>query len=138
MITYLWLIMLMMSLKRKPQSSLRTKLIKETDFSKVLKNDQTLSKKKRIADLNCEIRSHFFGKTKFKVCKGILPGNSKPLWHAVKIAKNCGESTIPRNMTLNNEPVKYDQLSEGFAEFFEKKVGDIVRETVVIPRVYGQ
>ena len=41
------------------------------------------------------------------------------------------------NMTLNNEPVKYDQLSEGFAEFFEKKVGDIVKETVVNPRVYN-
>ena len=45
MISYLWLIMLTMSLKRKPQSLLRTKLIKETDFSKVLKNDQTVSPK---------------------------------------------------------------------------------------------
>ena len=40
-------------------------------------------------------------------------------------------------MTLNNEPIKTDQISERFAEFFVNKVGDIVRETVVNPRVYN-
>ena len=36
-----------------------------------------------------------------------------------------------------NEPVKSDEISERFAEFFEKKVGDIVSKTVVNPRVYN-
>ena len=27
-----------------------------------------------------------------------MPNNSKSLWHAVKIAKNLGESEIPENM----------------------------------------
>ena len=40
-------------------------------------------------------------------------------------------------MTLNNEPVKNDKISEQFAEFFEKKVGDIVCNTVVNPMVYN-
>ena len=40
-------------------------------------------------------------------------------------------------MTLDSEPVKCDQISERFAEFFEKKVGDIVKETVVNPRVFN-
>ena len=93
--------------------------------------------KKKIADLNCKIKFHFFGKLKFKVRKGIIIGNSKSLWHAVKIAKNIGNSTIPSNMTLNNVPIKTDQISEQFAEFFVNKVGHIVRETVVNPRVYN-
>ena len=42
--------------------------------------------KKEIADLNCEIRSHFFCKKKFAVRKVILPGNSKSLWQTVKMA----------------------------------------------------
>ena len=40
-------------------------------------------------------------------------------------------------MTLNNEPIKTDHMAERFAEFFVNKVGDIVRDTVVSPRVYN-
>ena len=39
--------------------------------------------------------------TEFSVRKGILPGNSKSLWKAVKIAKNIGYSPIPNNKKVN-------------------------------------
>ena len=41
-----------------------------------------------------------------------------------------GESEIPDNMILNNEPVNCYDISERFAEFFEKKVGDILNHEI--------
>ena len=38
----------------------------------------------------------------FRVNSGILPGNSKSLWDAVKIAKDQNNPSLPENMTLNN------------------------------------
>ena len=52
--------------------------------------------------------------------KGILPGNSKSFWHAVKIAKNVGESIIPNNMSLYNESISSHDISDQFAGFFER------------------
>ena len=91
--------------------------------------------KSRISNLNCEIRAHFFAKRKFKVRKGILPGNSKTLWSAVNIAKNNGHNVIPENMCQNNVPVV--NISESFAEFFDKKVSNIVNQTVISDNVYS-
>ena len=65
--------------------------------------------KTKITNLDFEIKSHFFATRKQSVRKGILPGNSKTLWQAVKHAKNLGQ--IPQNMTLNKvqkqKPVVY-------------------------------
>ena len=66
-----------------------------------------------------------------------MPNNSKSLWHAVKIARNLGESEIPENMLLNDQPVNCGDIAECFAEFFDKKVGNIVNSVVVNPRVYN-
>ena len=83
----------------------KNKINKRNRLLKSFKHHPNPELKKRITDLNCEIRTHFFGKKRFQVRKGILPGNSKSLWQAVKIAKNVGETTIPDNMSLNSEPV---------------------------------
>ena len=66
-----------------------------------------------------------------KIILSKLPGNSKSLWKAVKIAKNVGYTPIPQNMTLNNVDVSGQNIAECFASFFDKKVGNIVRETVI-------
>ena len=78
-----------------------------------------------------------FLQEKFTVRKGILPGNSKSLWRAVKIAKNHGHSVIPNNMMLNNVDVSGPNIAEQFAGFFEKKVRLIVNETIVDQSVYS-
>ena len=64
-----------------------------------------------------------------------MPGNTKSLWHAVNIAKNNGLNIIPENMSCRNIPVV--NVSESFAEFFDKKVTDIVNQTLVNPSVYN-
>ena len=71
--------------------------------------------KARIANLTFEIKSNFFEKRKFSVRKGIVPGNTKALWQAVKLAKNHGSSNIPNSMTLGGVEVPSHEISDGFA-----------------------
>ena len=65
--------------------------------------------------------------------KGILPGNSKSLWHAVNIAKNNTLNVIPDEMLCTYVV----NISESFAEFFNKKVNDIASQTLINPSVYN-
>ena len=104
----------------------KNKINKRNRLLKIFKRNKSLELKTRISNLNFEIRSHFFLKKKFAVRKGILPGNSKTLWKAVKTAKNVGHTVIPNNMTFNNIPMAGDNIDEHFAGFFDRKVSDIV------------
>ena len=54
--------------------------------------------KARINFLNSEIKTFYFSKKRDSVRKGILPGDSRSLWSAVKIAKDTGTNEIPSNM----------------------------------------
>ena len=114
---------------------IKNKINKRNRLLKLFRKNPNLDLKCRISNLNCEIRAHFFQKTKYKVRKGILPGNSKSLWRAVNIAKNNGQNVIPDNMCCENIAVV--NISESFAEFFEKKVNNIVNQTLVNPNVYN-
>ena len=62
-----------------------------------------------------------------------MPGNSKTLWHAVKMAKNLGAPNDPKNMIMNAVKVAGHEISECLAGFFDKKVNDIVISTSVNP-----
>ena len=115
----------------KNKLNLRKRLLKKR------KNYPSPELKARIANLNFEIRSHFFSITRYKVRKGIIPGNSKTLWQSVKLAKNQGTSQIPNVMTLDGNEVSGHDISNCFANFFEKKVGDIVGSTKVDENVYN-
>ena len=60
-------------------------------------------------------------------------GNSKSLWQAVKKAKNECPKAIPPNMNFNGNLMTGDKISEGFAEFFDKKARGIVESIKVEP-----
>ena len=77
--------------------------------------------KRKIINLNAEIKSFYFSKKQDSVQKGILPGNSRSLWSAVKIAKDTGTDEIPLNMSYKGEPVASDEVAESFAHFVEEK-----------------
>ena len=51
--------------------------------------------------------------------------------------KNLGTSQIPNVMTLDGNEVSGHDISNCFANFFEKKVGDIVGSTKVDENVYN-
>ena len=58
----------------------------------------------------------------------IIPGNSKSLWSAVKIAKNTNLSNIPKDPYLNNHKVQKDEIPDAFATHLANKIENIVRE----------
>ena len=93
--------------------------------------------KAKIGMLNSEIKSFYFSKKKQSVRKGILPGDSRSLWSAVKIAKDIGTNDIPRNMTCNGVSIAEDKISDSFAQFFEEKVSKITNTAVTDPGVYN-
>ena len=117
------------TIKRK--LNLRRRLLKK---SKVVKDNVT---RDRINQLNSEIRLHFHGQKAMSIRRKILPGNSKSLWDAVKIAKNINIPTIPENMYYENILTPKDQLPDTFANYFEKKVQTIVREQKIEDSVYN-
>ena len=69
--------------------------------------------------------------------RSIIPGNSKSLWKAVKIAKNTNADEIPNEMTVENAKVNFESLPDAFAEFFSTKIEKIVEEVQIDPNVYN-
>ena len=99
----------------KCKINLRRKLLNKQ------KNNHSNILRDRIANLNFEIKLHFATLKSNSIRKKIIPGNSKTLWDAVKIAKNVNIPTIPNNMTLNNNPIQNDDILNVFADFFHEK-----------------
>jgi hypothetical protein len=72
-----------------------------------------------------------------EVRRGIVPGNSKTLWNAVKKAKNINITQLPDKLTLNSIEIPDNNQAETFAEFFSKKVKNIVNECKIDASVYN-
>ena len=68
--------------------------------------------------------------------RSLLPGNTKSLWNAVKLAKDINPNTIPEIMTENGIDITPCDLSDTFAQFFDKKVKSIL-ETCSVNNVYN-
>ena len=66
-----------------------------------------------------------------------MPGDSRSLWSAVKIAKDTGTSEIPRNMTYIGMPIASDKVAESFAQYFQETVSKIVENSQIDPNVYN-
>ena len=91
------------TIKRK--LNIRNRLLKQ------LKRNPTLELKRRIKQLNAEIKNHFHSEKKKEVRRCILPGNSKSLWNAVKVSKNMGTGSLPKAMTVNGVKVDVHERS---------------------------
>lgn len=67
----------------------------------------------------------------------IISGNNKPLWDAVKTAKNMNVPPRPAKMTLNNTIIESDNLPDTFAMYFNKKIFNIVNAQVIEDSVHN-
>ena len=134
-----------------PLTPFTNNLISKTKTSPLLRGlinkKKRLLKQKRINDSNeINIKLKTINKNTRKLLKnqksnqvrrGIIPGNSKTLWDAVKKAKNLNINPIPDNLTRNNAPIEQSAIADSFAEFFANKVKDIVGECSVKDEVYN-
>ena len=71
------------------------------------------------------------------VRRGILPGNSKTLWDAVRIAKDQNTPTLPENMSVNEIKINNTNLPTEFAKFFKNKIETINSNTQISNSVYN-
>ena len=72
-----------------------------------------------------------------RVRKGIIPGNSRSIWKAVKIAKDVNDSEIPTKMFKNNEEIHINDIPECFAEHFAGKIANIVAKIGIDDQVFN-
>ena len=66
-----------------------------------------------------------------------IPGNNKSLWNAVNLAKDINPNILPKIMKHNGIEIINSELSDTFANFFDKKVKDIVSTCEVDNEVYN-
>ena len=83
------------------------------------------------------IKQFFYNQKTSRVRRGILPGNSKSLWDAVKIAKNQNTPTLPDIMSVNEINIKKKDLPLEFAKFFSNKIAQITSTTQISNAVYN-
>ena len=68
----------------------------------------------RIAGLNKEIKNYFYLQKTKNVRRGIIPGSSKSLWSAVRIAEDTTMDAIPDKMIFNNVTVTGRDVADSF------------------------
>ena len=93
--------------------------------------------RQEIKTLNKEIKSYFHKLKSKNVRKGIVPGNSKSLWDAVKKAKDLNVKNLPDILFKNKIKLSEQDHAAAFANFFSTKVNTIVNETQIEPGVYN-
>ena len=93
--------------------------------------------KEQIKQLNIQIKGHYKNIKSKAVRRGIVPGNSKSLWRAVKIAKDVGCSDLPSKMYNNADELHMDKLHDAFADFFFEKIETITNVINVEDDVYN-
>ena len=116
---------------------LKRKLNMRKRLMKKLKLDRTQETKCRLKNLSVEIKAHFTNEKKHKVRQGIMPGNNKSLWDAVKIAKDQNTDELPDEMNIDGMPIPTNEIAEEFAKMFEQKVKDIESTTNINDGVYN-
>ena len=121
----------------KISPSVRNKLNSRNRLLKIFKDRPTLELKRRIKNLNIEIRNYFFSEKRNNVRHKIIPGNCKSLWNAVNAAYDNGTTSLPECMTLGGVGVDVHERSDCFAKHFEQKVKTITENVTVTGQVYN-
>ena len=67
-----------------------------------------------------------------------MQGGQRGLWDAVMYAQNKPQNQIPGEMSCGIRKFSTDEsLAQVFADFFKKKVDDVVAETEISPFVFN-
>ena len=87
--------------------------------------------------LNKDIRSSLLDTKRKDVRKKIIPGNSKTLWDAAKIAMDKENIEIPDTVHYGQETYRGEDIPEAFAQYFKAKVNDITESTTIDDTVFN-
>ena len=123
--------------RSRPPPHIKNKLNKRNRLLKKLKNDPNHETRSVIKQLNKEIKQYFYIQKSNQVRRSILPGNSKSLWDAVRIAKDQNAPALPDNMSVNETIIENCNLPTEFAKFFKNKINEIISTTEINNAVYN-
>ena len=87
--------------------------------------------------LNKEIKTFFISAESKRVRRNLIPGNTKSLWDAVKIASDINVSGLPDTLYENGIELPKDKVASAFGDMFTKKVKLIVDSTIINPQVHN-
>ena len=116
---------------------IKRKMRKRKDLLRKMKEDPSEELRKRVKNLNIEIKNHFTMNKRHRVRKGIVPGNSRSLWKAVSIAKDINSNEIPKEMFIEGNRVCVDEVAESFATHFEDKISRLTSEIRIDQNVFN-
>ena len=118
-------------------TKIKTLLNARKNLLKKFKLRPNFDLKAKIKSLDSNIKNHFYQEKRKRVRRGILPGNSKSLWAAVRIAKDQNVQSFPKIIYENNVKISDSNVPDTVALFFENKVKRLVRESVINPDIYN-
>ena len=124
------------SVKEKLSPTLKNLLNKKKRLLKK-RNQNNFEGHLDLKSLGNQIRTVIRDEKIAKVRRGIVPGNSKSLWDAVKRSKDINSNNLPDTLTLDGNKVNKNDLPDVFAKFFVDKVNAIVDDCVVSDSVYN-
>jgi hypothetical protein len=99
------------------------------------KRDEASKEKLRQADH--EIKSFFYNLQSNKVRKAIMPGNTRSLWNAVKIAKDTNTNELPKTIFRDSHEINESSISNEYASFFDQKIRSLVNPVEIDYQVYN-
>ena len=105
-------------------------------LSKFKVNPSSLNKTK-LRQVDTEIKLFYHSSKSKKVRRGIIPGNSKSLWSAVRIAKDQNVPTFPSTILMNGVPINDKIVPDSVAMFFDNKVRGLIRDADINEDVYN-
>ena len=120
-----------------PQNLVKPLINKKRRLLKDYKLTKNLVKLEEIKILNNKIVNLCKINKRNSIRRCIIPGNNKSLWNAVNLAKDVNPNSIPKIMKHNGIEIAVSNLSDAFADFFDKKVKDIVSTCEVDNDVYN-
>ena len=91
---------------------IKTLLNARKNLLKKFKANPSVTLKTKIKSFDTNIKCHFFQEKRKKVRRGILPGNSKSLWTAVRIAKDQNIESLPKTLYSNGIEIKGKTLQD--------------------------
>ena len=121
----------------KPNKIIKNKLNIRKRLIRNLKHNSSNELRDRISNLNVEIKHHFQSLKTNSIRRQIIPGNTKSLWDAVKLAKDMDTPKLPSQMYRNNNLINEEELPDKFADLFGDKVNDIVKGAQISNTVYN-
>ena len=72
-----------------------------------------------------------------RVRRNLVPGNSKSLWDAVKVASDVNVSGLPETMYQDGVELERERVASAFGDLFFNKVKNITESTQINPLVHN-